>query len=408
MSSKRFVCHSIFPGCDRVFTGASDQSVLDQVLAHAAAGHGLDAPALPFIELVMTHTRPFSPGRHLRIAATEAGASVPDAAHLVLRGNVYPLRPRDGRDGFGRAHQTYRHECVFYSGTSGFLEAMVPFVRDGLTRQEPVMVAVAEPRLQALRAALGEHAEGVIFADMAVLGHNPALIIPAWRNFTDRHSGIGRPVRGIGEPIWASRRPAEIQEAQLHEALLNVAVPPDIPLWLLCPYDTTALDQDLLDEAMRSHPVLVESDIYRGSTDYGGAVHVEEIFGARLSPPPGATTVLTLDPRHRHVQQILDAATGAGLPVERSTRLAVAIDELAHAADQETGHVAIRLWQDQTAMIVEIGDPATVHDPMIGRGPGPRPFTPRERAIRLAHELCDLVQIRSGPTGTTTRIHTWH
>ena len=409
MSSKRFACHSIFPGCDRVFTGASDQSVLDQVLAHAAADHGLDAPALPFIELVMTHTRPFSPGRHLRIAAPDAGASVPDAAHPVLRGNVYPLRPRDRRDGFGRAHQTYRHECVFYTGTGGFLEAMVPFVRDGLTRQEPVMVAVAEPRLQALRAALGEHAEDVIFADMAELGHNPALIIPAWRDFTDRHSGIGRPVRGIGEPIWAARRPAEIQEAQLHEALLNVAVPPDIPLWLLCPYDTTALDQDVLDEATRSHPVLVESDIYRGSTDYGGAVHVEEIFGTRLPPPPGATTVLTLDPRHhRHVQQILDAATGAGLPVDRSTRLAVAIDELAHAADQDTGHVVIRLWQDQTAMIVEIGDPATVHDPMIGRGPGRRPFTPRERAIRLAHELCDLVQIRSGPTGTTTRIHTWH
>ena len=49
MFSKRFACHSIILGCDRVFTGASDQSVLDQVLAHAAAVHGLDAPALPFI-----------------------------------------------------------------------------------------------------------------------------------------------------------------------------------------------------------------------------------------------------------------------------------------------------------------------------------------------------------------------
>ena len=62
-----------------MFTGASDQSVLDQVLAHAAADHGLDAPALPFIELVMTHTRPFTPGRHLRMAAPDADASVPDA-----------------------------------------------------------------------------------------------------------------------------------------------------------------------------------------------------------------------------------------------------------------------------------------------------------------------------------------
>ena len=91
------------------------------------------------------------------------------------------------------------------------------------------MVAVAEPRLGALRSALGPDADQVIFADMANLGRNPALIIPAWRHFTDRHSGPGRPVRGIGEPIWATRRSEEIVEAQFHEALLNVAVPPDVP-----------------------------------------------------------------------------------------------------------------------------------------------------------------------------------
>ena len=187
-----------------------------------------------------------------------------------------------------RAHETYRHECVLYAGTGGFLDAVVPFVRDGLARQEPVMVAVAEPRLRALRSALGEDAERVVFADMADLGHNPALIIPAWRDFTDRYSGTGRPVRGIGEPIWATRRPDEIVEAQLHEALLNMAVPPDVPLWLLCPYDTAALDEQVLAEAHRSHPVIVDSGDYRGSTGYGGTVHVEELFGAAL-PDPGRT-----------------------------------------------------------------------------------------------------------------------
>jgi len=30
----------------------------------------------------------------------------------------------------------------------------------------------------------------------------------------------------------------------------------------------------------------------------------------------------------------------------------------------------------------------------------------RDRAIRLANELCDLVQVRSGQDGTTIRIHT--
>ena len=190
---------------------------------------------------------------------------------------------------------------------------VVPFVRDGLARQEPVMVAVAEPRLRALRSALGEDAERVVFADMADLGHNPALIIPAWRDFTDRHSGTGRPVRGIGEPIWATRRPEEIVEAQLHEALLNMAVPPDIPLWLLCPYDTAALDEQVLAEAHRSHPVIVDSGDYRGSTGYGGAVHVEELFGAAAPRPRRARSpTITFDPhRHRHIEQILRSADQA-------------------------------------------------------------------------------------------------
>ena len=398
----RFACHSIIPGCDAVFTAVSDQGVLDLVLAHASTEHGMTVPGLPFIELVMTHTRPVSPDGHRPRSTGPAVGARCDAAAAgrVLPSNVYPLRPQNrvagSGIGFGRAHETYRHECVFYSGTDGFLDAALPFVRDGLARQEPVMVAVAEPRLQALRSALGDDAGDVMFADMAQLGHNPALIIPAWRDFTDRHSGAGRPVRGIGEPIWASRRPAEIQEAQLHEALLNVAVPPDTPLWLLCPYDTTALDHEIIAEAQRSHPVLVQTNTYRASTHYGGAAHAEQFFGRPLPPPLSPTMVIPFDPHHRHVRRTLDAATSAGLPVYRATRLAVAVDELAHAADQHSARVTIRLWHDQTGMIGEITDPGTVHDPMIGRGPGSGPFPPRERAIRLANELCDLVQIRSG------------
>ena len=67
---KRFVCGSIIPGCDRVFIGPGDQSVLDQALEHAAVNHGLAAAPMPFIELVLTYTRPFSPTAnrgHLRV-----------------------------------------------------------------------------------------------------------------------------------------------------------------------------------------------------------------------------------------------------------------------------------------------------------------------------------------------------
>ena len=383
----------------------------------------------------MAHTHPFVPTRngHLRVVDPDAGRRVdttdprrpgnqftPDgdrdarvtaqssAVHTAgtngpMPGNVRRLEP--GRPRPGKAHETYRHECVLYAGTDGFLDAAVPFVRDGLARQEPVMVAVAEPRLRALRSALGEDAERVVFADMADLGHNPALIIPAWRDFTDRHSGPGRPVRGIGEPIWATRQPEEIAEAQLHEALLNMAVPPDVPLWLLCPYDTTTLGKEVLAEAHRSHPVIVRGNDYRGSTSYGGTVHIDTLFHRPLPDPAGPVTGIVFDrDRHRHIEQLIRHARTAGLPPADAVKLAVAVHEIAAAAYHDTGDVRIRLWTDRAALLCDITDPGRITDPMIGRT-GSSSGTARDRAAGLANQLCDLVQIRCTPDGTAARLH---
>ena len=65
-----------------------------------------------------------------------------------------------------------------------------------------------------------------------------------------------------------------------------MAVPPDTPLWLLCPYDTSTLPDDVIDEALRSHPVLADAGGYRGSTQYGGAHHATSCSASRSPNPP--------------------------------------------------------------------------------------------------------------------------
>ena len=95
---------------------------------------------------------------------------------------------------------------------------------------------VGSRKLALLREALGERADGVEFADMEVIGRNPARIIPAWRRFVSDHaSGNGGGMRGIGEPIWADRGPDELAECQLHESLINLAFAAADSFRLVCP-----------------------------------------------------------------------------------------------------------------------------------------------------------------------------
>ncbi len=186
-----------------------------------------------------------------------------------------------------RARQSYRHEALMWSDAREFTSVLVPFIEEGLSAGEPVMVAMIREHANWLRGALGAAARKVKFVDMAVLGRNPARIIPAWQSFLDDHSADGKPVRGIGEPIWAGRRPEEVLECQLHEALLNVAVDPKTPFWLICPYDVRGLDAEVIEEAHRSHLTVVEGSNPRGHPLYGGRTHVEAMFEAELAPLAG-------------------------------------------------------------------------------------------------------------------------
>ena len=103
---------------------------------------------------------------------------------------------------------------------------------------------------------------------MACVGANPARIIPAWREFVDRHSDDGqKAVRGIGEPIDQSQNSAELVESQIHEVLLNLAFPDDPAFSSLCPYDTAGLDGATIAEAHRSHPCV--RDVTSGNASRG-------------------------------------------------------------------------------------------------------------------------------------------
>lgn len=263
------------------------------------------------------------------------------------------------------------------------------------------------PRIDLLRDALGREAAKVEFVDMVQLGANPARIIPAWRRFTNEHQG--QPVRGIGEPIWHGRRLAELAECQMHEALLNMAVDADTPLWLMCPYDTARLAPEVVAEAHRSHPVVVDVETHRGSTTYSGAHHVGTMFETDL---PGVEVVVSHrvfggDDYARVRADIGAHASSAGLSAERTEDLVLAVHEVAvNSVRHGRGVSELRIWEEDHSLVCEVRGAGRIADPLVGRRPPPWEDD-HGRGLWMANQLCDLVQVRSGRTGTTVRIHTW-
>jgi anti-sigma regulatory factor (Ser/Thr protein kinase) len=295
---------------------------------------------------------------------------------------------------------SFRHQALIYPDGEEFLAATVPFLRQALESGEPALVAVRGENTRLLQGELGEDAGAVSFADMETLGRNPARIIPFWRDFVDQHRG--KPVRGVGEPVWPGRERAEIDECQRHESLLNVAFSGP-PAWsLLCPYDGGGLDGEVLEAVAHSHRAVERDGVVE---ECAPVTEVDCFAGALPASPPGCERFEfdrtgLFDVR----QRVSWLAESAGLPAPATTDLVVAASELAaNSIVHGGGAGALRLWRRDGRLVVEIEDRGSIEEPLVGRV-RPVPTQVGGRGLWLANQLCDLVQIRSGSTGTSVQL----
>lgn len=298
----------------------------------------------------------------------------------------------------------FRHEAFLYESREEFLTGTAAFIHEGLSAAEPVLVAVDAAKSAGLRERLPD-SSGVRWVDVTRIGRNPARITSLWQEFAAR-AGDGA-LRGVGEPIWPLRGPAELAESQRHEELLNLAFAGLPAFRLLCPYDVQALDPAVIWEARRSHPVLVEGSTASPSTDYRGIEAASAPFAGPLPEPsamPSEDVVAGLS--ELALFDLVRARTvDTGLDAERSPDLALAVLGADESLRQDEGVRQLRVWREDGTVICELRAPHAVHDPLAGRHP-PR-ARPEMRGLWLANQLCDLVELRAFPTGTGTvaRLH---
>ena len=299
----------------------------------------------------------------------------------------------------------YRHEALFYNDPEAYLSATVPFIEMGLAAGEPVLVVTSSERVGLIENALPQH-DLLTLADMATVGHNPGLIIAAWTDFVRTHASAGRAVRGIGEPVYPERPPAELDACQLHEDLLNLAFDDTTPFWLMCPYDTANLPGEVIERARRSHPQLSGRGERHVSTSYR-LPDPDTILDRPLPPAPDdvPTLAFTVDMLANLRAYVGTFAAGAGLAGTRAADLVVAVNEVTTNSLRHGGGAGeLRLWAEPDRVICEVADAGHIDSPLVGRFPPP-PSATSGRGVWIANQLCDLVQIRSSAAGTTVRLH---
>jgi anti-sigma regulatory factor (Ser/Thr protein kinase) len=89
----------------------------------------------------------------------------------------------------------------------------------------------------------------------------------------------------------------------------------------------------------------------------------------------------------------------------RAADLVLAVNELAANSVRFGGsHGTLWLWQSDGELVCEVEDDGQVTQPLAGRR-RPAPSAADGRGLWMVNQLCDLVQLRSSPAGTSVRVH---
>lgn len=297
------------------------------------------------------------------------------------------------------------HAALFHRGATEFETQACRFAEAAASAGAAVLVTGPGASLNRLRARLDGLRDLVTWADMADPGANPGRLISALARFADQHPG--RAIWCVQQAAWPSRPAEELWEVLKHEALLNSALS-GVPLRMLCPYDA-GLPADLISCAQATHPVIAHAGRWQASPPYGEAARgvVPAVCDMPLpAPPADAWTVSYLDDLRPPRSLVSLRARAAGLPPHRASDLAIAVGELAaNTLAHVGGPGTLTTWTTREEIVCQVHDGGHIADPLAGQLRPDPADDDGGRGLWLVHQLCDLVQVRTGAQGTTIRVH---
>lgn len=296
------------------------------------------------------------------------------------------------------------HEALPYRGRAHFANSCASVVREGLERDERMIVLAAQDKIDDVQDALGRTADDVALVATDEHGRNPTRITTLLHSF--QSAGDGRHSRGVQATALAGRCAAAQSEILLGEHMLN---DPSLRSWqlsMICLYDVAELDEDAALSMRQCHPTIRDaSNGSAPSPDYqpdGAAM----VLATPLAAPPTNAARITVTSGHlgRARAFVRGAAGALRVDPDRVDDMVLAVNEaVTNSIRFGGGRAELAVFPEGNAVVCDVRDEGRITDPLVGRI-APLPGATDGRGMWLVNQLCDLVQIRSGTDGTAVRV----
>ncbi|TFV53250.1 sensor histidine kinase [Geodermatophilus sp. DF01-2] len=305
----------------------------------------------------------------------------------------------------------YVHDALFFSSPDELAAGTVPFVREGLATGDAVVVAASPGTADLVRAAVGGDPRVRVLERGDTYRRRTPTAVASFRRLADELAATGAPrIRVVGETDFG-RTERDWLEWQRYEAVINEVLGP-WPLWGLCVFDTRRLPEQVLESVARTHPTVVAGGQRTPNPRFVDPARY--LSGLPVPPEPlqASTPRLAVDDvadpialRHA-VAAALAAVAG---PCEVVEDFLLAVDEMTSNAVRHGGPpVGLRLWTSAERVVCTVTDHGPgLDDPFAGYGPAHGEDLSRGgMGLWLARQLCDHVDITTGPDGVAVRLTT--
>jgi anti-sigma regulatory factor (Ser/Thr protein kinase) len=301
-----------------------------------------------------------------------------------------------------------RHSAALYASDDQLQDRVLPYVVDGLAREETVLVVVSAEAERVLRSGLGSAADQVQWAAPGISYARLGVMFESFRSYFAARRAAVAPTRLVSE-YDVDGGLARMAAYLRYEAMSTDIYAPYGYQWA-CLWDERRHPADVLHQVREVHPLLLgPGGRSARSTDHvDPAEFLARDSGPLPAPPddPGFDVWLNGPADLATLRRRLRSWAGA----RRSQRFDVdeaqiAVSEIATNALQHGGAPGrVRGWADGDVLVVLVEDRGPGGIPPTGgygRPPGP---AGTGAGLWLARQLADSVVTRSTPAGTSVEL----